>query len=182
MTRHILKAITLALLAMTVPMTAAHASTITDDFTITGSNFFLTSGAPDVVPGNFTATFTLTFDPTATIAPTNSGFTLTSASAGFDPSYYGYSYASGALTVAGLSSGSLSGNPNHFDFLLAPDLNTVAELRYITNIGSQFNAGTASVSVAEASATPLPASLPMFGAALLAFGAFAWRKRQNGLA
>lgn len=186
MTKKLALAAAFASLAFIASTTAGHAATITDEFIVTGSNFGLISAVPAPVPfSNFSTTFDITFDPSSTINATENGFVLKSATAGFDNNYYGFQYSPTPpqLIVGGVGpvfgGTEIIGSANHFDLVLSPDLNTVSFLRYVTDDG-QFEARDTSVSVSEVSAVPLPAALPMFGAAMIALGGFAaWRSRRT---
>jgi len=77
-----------------------------------------------------------------------------------------------AISIAAITSfsGSGSGSATSDPFLqIDPALVTAGEFL-------EFSAGVDNVPI---SATPLPPALPMFGAALLALGGFAWRRRRE---
>jgi hypothetical protein len=189
MKRHSCKTFVFALLAMIVPVATGHAAMLTDEFTVTGSNFTSSSAQVPAPFSTFNAVFDITFDPAISTNAMKSGFTLKSASFGDDPNYYGFKYFSPAdggpsFFVGGVDPTlGIIDSTGHFNLCFGNHTGCLGDLSLIIadpQFGDvQFFAGNASFSASEVSATPLPPSVLMFGAALVALGAFGWRRQKQ---
>jgi hypothetical protein len=164
----------------------ASAATINFDVTFSATNFTaLGSGSPvPLVLGHFT----VTFDPSASVA---------NASAALDyidplimgPASFGYTHATDSLLLGGNISGKDAVVGGNTDFLMQilnfTSASPTLGLFYYSQAAipnGLFGSSTGLVHVnAQAvavAATPLPAALPLFAAALAGLGFAGWRRRK----
>lgn len=174
--------------AILVPVSGAGAATITEVISFSASNFSVLQNGPTPV-SPVVGKFTLTFDPTLDyLSDTTTGLTLDSLNVTSDSqAAFTYRASTGSFAIGGLAHGSngFGANANDFYFhgqFIGSSL-WFGSLLYSTasNNGFYFSeSGSASAKLPAVAVAPLPAALPLFGAALLGLGGIALRRRKPG--
>lgn len=183
---------------------AATAATVNDyvTFSATGFSSFPTTVAVPTDP--VTGAFTITFDPTQSYSdPTTTGITLKTLNIPLD-SALAFTYSptgpfAGELVVGGSNAGAsavieppLADNDFYLHIIKFSSSPTFQQLGYTSSCSTGTcgyfytdgvnPTGHGSVSVTPITAVPLPASLPLFGAALGIVGLLGLSRKRNASA
>jgi hypothetical protein len=177
-----------AVTAILVPVGGAGAATITEVISFSANHFSVLQNGPTPV-SPVMGTFTLTFDPTLDyLSDTTAGLTLDSLNVASDSqAAFTYSASTGAFVIGGLAHGieGFGANTNDFSFhgqFIGSSL-WFRSLLYSTASNNGFyysQSGSASPMSPPVAVAPLPAALPLFGAALLGLGFIATRRKKQG--
>lgn len=184
----------------------AHSATVTETFDFSLSNFVDVIGNQAPPANSITGSFTLTFDPTILAIDTNVGLTVnsfagTSVSSPFAVSHgpLGISFGGSANGAGGMNLGTndfvlqiifLGGDYLHPQLALcsSPGINcgnfTGSSAVYASGyiVANRLAAFFATEADLTATATPLPAALPLFASALGFLGWAARRRKQRHVA
>ena len=179
----------LTLVFAALPLSASHASTLTETFTVSGAGWGNIAGSTPATGGPFDLSFTATFDPTQSLLTPQTGIVNSVTIAGTQPLSYAYETFGGSGGLLNFQSGG-TGFPSYggqitvdgtglatilddANFSLGP---TEEFDSNYTPLGSPF--GTASVSGAI-SPVPLPGTVGMFGSALVGMIGLAGLRRKS---
>jgi hypothetical protein len=195
----------LAIFAMTG---SAQASSVTETYDFTLSNFVDIGGGNVPAPyTTVTGSFTLTFDPTVTYTDQSAGLTVNSFSGGPIDSTLVFSTSSPGspyfISIGGLDNGAglIAYGTNDFVLQLrfadgsnlgSPELPVCTDPGYSCGGNPAFYASGYSLAsyqsaawfptTASVSATPLPATLPLFATGLGGLGLLGWRRKRKAAA